>query len=213
MARTIIEECKNCKVYDDGTILFQNVRFSYPHVDAPWAKKDTDTKKFSLKGLMPKKTHADAAKLARKHMLKMLDDRNKGEDVAKKDRYLRSGDDGVKAEEKGCFTISSSLNPNDGEPSVRGKDTRPIPKAKIKSAIQGGFGGDILVKPWFQNNEHGKKVNAELVACQLKYDSGPGWETFGENQRLSEDDIDDTFEAVENDDDDSGFDEDDDGDL
>lgn len=207
MPRTIIDECKNLKVYDDGTMLVQNVRFSYPHVDAPWAKKETDTKKHSLKGLGPKATHGDAAKMMRKHMMKMLEERNKGEDVAKKDRFLRSGDDGVKKEEKGCFTISASSSA-DAQPSVRGKDARPIPQAKIKSAIQGGFGGDMLIKPWFQNNEHGKKVNAELIACQLKFDSGPQWETFGENQRLSEDDIDETFEAI--DDDDSGFDDDDD---
>lgn len=207
MPRTIIEQCTNCKVYDDGTILVQNVRFSYPHVDKPWAKKETDTKKHSLKGLMPKKTHVAAKNMIKKHIDKLLEEKNKGQALAKKDLFLRNGDDGAKAEEAGMFTVSASSQA-DAQPSVRGKDTRPIPQDKIAKSIVGGYGGDMLIKPWFQNNEHGKKVNAEIIACQLKYDSGPNWEPFGDAQRISEDDIDETFEAYE--DDDSGFDEDDD---
>ena len=103
------------------------------------------------------------------------------------------------------YTINASAQ-LDRQPSVRGKDTRPIQQEKIASAIQGGYYGDILIKPWIQDNKHGKKVNAELIAVQLKDDST---ETFGQ-PRTSEEEIDDVFDAADDtsapqsDDDDDG---------
>lgn len=202
MARTIIAEVKNCKVYDDGTILVQNGRFSYPHFDAPWAKKEGERKKYSGVFLMPKKTHKEAAKLVQAQIDKILAEKNKGKKLTAKDKFLRDGDrDSTKDEYADHYTINAS---EENAISVRGKDTKPMPQGKIKSAIQPGYGGDMLIRPWFQNNEHGTKVNAGLVAVQLKRDD---LEVFGEG-RISEDDIDETFDAVD-DDDDSGFDDDD----
>jgi len=204
MARTIVEEVANCKVYSDGSILVQNVRFSYPHVDAPWSKSEKERKKHTIVGLMPKGTHKPAKNLLKKYMDKMLAD-NKVPAMASKDKFLRDGDQGSKEEAFGHYTLNAS-SAEDDPPSVRGKDTRPIPQNKIKTLVRPGYWGDILIKPWWQDNEHGKKINAGLVAVQVKRED----EEFGEG-RIGEDAIDETFEAV--DDDSSGFDEDDDDDL
>lgn len=198
MARSIVKEGTNFRVYDDGTVLVQNVRFSYPHLDAPWSKKETEKKKYGIVGLLPKKTHKAAADAVMAHINEILAEKNKGLKISSKDRFLRNGDDSNSPEAAGHWTINAS---EENAPSVRGKDTRPIERGKIKSAIKPGYWGDILIRPWWQNNEHGKKVNAGLVAVQLKKED----EIFGDAVYISEDDIDETFDAV---DDDSGFDDD-----
>lgn len=204
MARTIVDEIPGkLRIYSDGTILVQNVRFSYPHLDAPWSKKPEEKKKYGIVGLLPKKTHTAAAVRIKKYIDDMLAEKNKGQKLASKDRFLRNGDDSGKVENENHFTINAS---EEEAPSVRGKDTKPIPQEKIKKAIQGGYWGDILIRPWFQNNDHGKKINAGLVAVQLKKED----EVFGDAIYVSEDDIDDTFDSVA---DDSGFEDDDEDDI
>lgn len=203
MARIILEEGPNFRVYDDGTLLIQNVRFSYPHVDAPWSKKEGERKKYSIVGLMPKKTHRAAKDAIKAFYTKNLMEPKKIKSMASKDIFLRDGNDSGKAEYDGHYTINAS---EERPVSVRGKDTRPIPENKIKGIVKPGHWGDILIRPWFQDNEHGKKINAGLIAVQHKRED----EEFGEGS-ISEDDIDSTFDVVE--DGDHGFDDDDDGGL
>lgn len=202
MPRTILEEGTNYRVYDDGTLLIQNVRFSYPHVDAPWSKKEGEKKKYSVVGLMPKKTHRAAKDAIKAFYTKNIMEPKKIKAMASKDIFLRDGNDSGKAEYDGHYTINASESP-DRPPSVRGANTKPVPLDKIKALVKPGHWGDILIRPWFQDNEHGKKINAGLVALQWKRKD----EEFGEGS-ISEDDIDETFDAVS--DDESGFDEDDD---
>lgn len=196
MSRTIVKQVPNARLYSDGTILFQNVRFSYVHADEPWAKKEGEKKKFSVTGLMPKATHRAAKDLAKSVIDDMLKEK-KIKAMAGKDKFLRDGDDSGRDEYMGMFTVNCSETKR---PSVRGPDTRPIPLDEIRERVKSGYYGDILVRPWFQDNEHGKKVNAGFVAIQVK--RGTAADVFGD-QGVSEDDIDETFD--EYDDDESGF--------
>lgn len=189
MPRAIIEEVPGLRIYDDGTWLFRDVRFSYVHADAPWAKNpEKDTPKYSVVSLLPKK-YRQAKMLADKHMAQMLKDR-KVTAMATKDKFLRDGDDSGKVEYAGHWTINCSETE---PPSVRGPNTKPIPQNEIKKKVKSGYWGDVLVKPWFQDNEHGKKINAGFIAIQVKRQD----EVFGDNQTISEEDIDDTFDAAE----------------
>ena len=54
--------------------------------------------------------------------------------------------------------------------------------------IYGGCWVNILVRPWFQNNKYGKRVNAGVVAVQFRKDDEP----FGSG-RISDDEIDEAF--------------------
>lgn len=200
------------KLYDDGTILLINVRLSYPHVGTKGKFTDDDGKvseRWGVKGLMPKKTHG-AAKEVLKGMIDDLITANKtafkaGEKVMlPPDRkFLADGDKTSKTENEGCFVFSCSDVKN--KPSARDRKGRPLTVEEADSLFYGGCFGNVLIRPWFQNNKKwGKRVNANFCAVQFYKDGEP----FGEG-RLSEEDLDDTFDSYE-DDDDAGFDDDDD---
>ena len=208
MPRTIVKEVENARLYDDGTILVRNVRFSYPHVDEPWAKKPEEKKKFSVVGLLPKSTHRAAKDLIKGEMDRILTENKQNPKVFKKDaKFLRDGNDAGKEEYVDHYTVNAS---EDRRPQVRGPDNKKITDpAKIREAVQPGFWGDILIRPWWQNNDWGKRVNAGLTALQVKRRD----ETFGEGG-ISDEDLDETFEAADEEDQDyGGFDADDDDEL
>ena len=73
--------------------------------------------------------------------------------------------------------------------------------SEIRSMFQSGYWFNILIRPWFQDNSFGKRVNAGLVGVQfVKKDK-----TFGEAS------IDDegAWDTVEGDDGSDGLDDDD----
>lgn len=64
--RTIVKKVANAVLYSDGTIRIDNVRFSYPHIDAPYESEDDNGDKkssYSITGMMPKATHTEAKNL------------------------------------------------------------------------------------------------------------------------------------------------------
>lgn len=204
MPREIIKEVALLKVYSDGSFRLSDIRNSYPHYDKPWAKNpEKESPRYCGVGLLDKTKHK-AAKRALDELIAAKVKELKLKAMPEKDRCLRDGDaEGCKVDHAGCFTLNFS-SPADRPPSVRGKDTKPIPQNKIRSTILPGYQIDLLGKLWAQDNDWGKKVNCELIAVQFKRED----ETFGEDQ-ISEDDIDDTFDAADEDED-SGFDDDDD---
>lgn len=212
-ARTIVKQGPNFKRYSDGTFLVMGARFSYPHAFVPTAMKNDDGSdgplKYSVVGMMPKKTHL-AAKNALVEMINELIQTNKG-DFKKGDvvglpadrKFLKDGDKSGKELLLEHWTVKAS---EDKRPSVRGPDAQPLTKEDAEM-VYGGAWGNILVRPWWQNHKtFGKRVNANFVALQVTKGldaSGnpkPGAEPFGEG-RLSEEEIDNTFEAVDDDDD------------
>lgn len=211
--REIVAEGKNFKRYSDGTILVMGVRASYPHCFVPQASDENPDgpKSYSITGLLPKKTH-EAAKNEVKKMISELLETNKAKfkgakPVLPADRkFLRDGDLTGKVENEGMFTISARENKR---PSVRDRDKSVLSKDDA-DRIYGGCWVNILIRPWFQDNKYGKRVNANFVALQFVKDDT----AFGEG-RLSDEDIDDTFDDEDGDesDSDSGFDDDDDGEL
>lgn len=209
MARTIVEQGENYRIYSDGTVLVQNVRFSYCHLDKAWCKNPEkgEKPKYSIVGMLPKKTHRAAIVRVRKIADDMIAEAKMNPKVFKKaDKFIRDGNESGKEQYMEHWTINAS---EERRPSVRGPDTRPIPENKIKEMVPSGYYGDILIRPWWQNNDWGKKPNAGLVAVQVK--RGKPEDRFGEGG-VSEEDIDDTFDEVDDDDldTDGGFDDEDD---
>lgn len=220
MARTIIKEHSTFKRYDDGTILLKGITASYPHVGEINEFEDPETKKvskrWSTKGLLPKVSHR-AAKEELLAMINELIEENKstfkkGEKVMlpPNRKFLADGDKGNKIEESGMFVIAAGDGKN--KPSVRDRRARPMRDDDVIDALfYGGCKIDLLIRPWFQNHaKYGKRVNANLVAIQFIGDGKP----LGEG-RVSEDDLDETFDAVDDDDENAAFDPDldDDDDL
>lgn len=218
--RTIVKEGPNFKQYSDGTFLFMGVRFSYPHAFVPVeGKKDDGTptgkKDYSIKGLLPKRTHV-AAKNAFVAMMEELLQENKGK-FKKGERVMlpaerkcfKDGDKSGKEADVDHWTVNAR---EQKRPSVRGPDAQPLTLDDAEK-VYGGCWGNILVRPWFQDHtDYGKRINSNFVACQVTKgldaagNPRPGAEPFGEG-RLSEEEIDNTFEAVDEDDDDGGYDD------
>jgi hypothetical protein len=204
--RVVVKRGKNFIRYSDGTIRIDNLRGSYMHVDAPYAGKGDDGKpgkaKFSMTGIALKKTHKEV----KEELVAMIGEillANKIKAIPSANKFIRNGDDSGKDEYADAWTIKAS---EDKRPSCRDRKGKPVDREDVAEMFQSGYWFSMLIRPWWQNNDYGKKVNANLLAVQFVKED----EVFGEG-RISEDDIDETFDSVDDDDDDvGGFDDDDD---
>lgn len=171
--RTVVKSAKNkagqviCKIYSDGTILVADVRASYPHIDKEWAKNPAnDTPAFSITGILPNDTHQPAIDLIDEHMMEMLKANNKGVDIKDDAKFLRNGGPTKKPEYKGAFIVATRETE---KPTVLHPDKSEMESpAEIKKEIKAGYYIDLLFQPWWQDNDHGKRVNASLRAVRLR---------------------------------------------
>jgi hypothetical protein len=99
------------------------------------------------------------------------------------------------------FTISARES---RRPPLRNRDNSVVEPEDANEVFQPGFWGSILIRPWYQNNKFGKRVNAGLASVQFMMKD----EVFGEG-RLSDEDLDDTFDDHGDPDDDDSVDDDD----
>jgi hypothetical protein len=209
--RTIVKREDYAILYSDGTMLIKEVRASYAHLFEPYqGPPDPKTgnvppARWGIVGLMPKTRAYRASKdLIRDHINQIVKDA-KLKDLPAANKFLRDGDLAAKPEYEGMYTI------NAGEvkarpPALRGNVRDPKTKKPVvlrpgvdDAVIQSGYWVNLLIRPWFQNNTWGKKVNASLIAVQLVRED----EVFGQG-RISDDDVDETFDEFA-DDDDSGY--------
>jgi hypothetical protein len=198
--RKAVKKVKNGVLFDDGCIRIDNVRASYPHLSKAWAKSDADTPKFGITGLGLKETHEEVKSLCAQEIRKILE--SKGvKNIGAADKFCRNGDDAGKDEAEGHWLFRASESA-DRQPTVRDRSAAKITdKAEIEKLIYPGSVVNILIKPWWQDNKHGKKINASLIAVQFVEDG----ERFGADPVDDED----AFEQYEESDTD-GFDNDDD---
>lgn len=188
--RTAVKEVRNCVLYSDNTLLIKGVRASYPHVLIP--KGGTDAKgqpidpAFSITALMPKAEYRAAKDLIKGVIDKILAD-NKVKNIKADAKFLRDGDLAGKEDYEGHYTVSAREQA-ERPPSVRDADGRTKLTRQDSSKIYGGCFVNLLIRPWYQDNKFGKRVNAGLSAVQFLRDGEP----FGEG-RITEGQIDDTF--------------------
>lgn len=204
-ARTVVQQEDFAILYSDGTILLKEIRFSYPHLDKPFKGEDGEGKaRYGLVGLMPKSAEYKAStQLVIREISRILKDQKAT--IPSANKFMRDGD--LRPDKDawvGNFTISAG---EERPPALRGRGKDPkTGRARILTpeeaarVFYAGCYGNILIRPWWQNNKWGKKVNANLLAVQFVRDG----EAFGEG-RISDDAIDESFGAI--DDDDSGYDD------
>lgn len=186
MAREVKKKVKNAVLYTDGMIRVSGVRFSYPHLNKPYkGTGDQGEAKFGIVGMLPKKTHRAARDLIMERIDELLKD-NKVKAIPSDKKFLRDGDESGKEEYAEHWTISARES---RRPPLRDRNNQVIEPEDALEAIQPGYWGDLLIRPWYQNNDYGKRVNAGLSSVQVvKKD-----EVFGEG-RISDEDLDDAFE-------------------
>ena len=174
-------------LYEGGIIKILNVRASYPHLDRPYAGDDGGEPKFSIVGLADKATHQEV-KEACVEVIDDLKKANKNAKVAKDKLFIKNGDDSDKEECEGMWTISARETKR---PKVRDGNGDLLEVDEIADTIYPGCYVDIIIRPWFQDNSYGKRVNANLLSVKFRDDG----EQFGEG-RIDDDDLwDDDDEA------------------
>lgn len=151
------------KFYDDGRILISDVRLSYEHIFTPWAKKESEKPKFSGRFWMGKDTHAAEIKLLQKHVEALQKEHFKGK-IKPSDLFFRDGLTEKGDETDDVWVIAASeaaKNP----PQVVDRGRRPVEEKD--GLIYSGCYVNVLINPWKQDNEHGKKLNANLLVVQF----------------------------------------------
>lgn len=203
--RTVVTKVSNAVLYSDGTIKLENVRLSFPHIGTPQEQKNDAgdiEKSYGLVAMLPKKTHTAAKDLIKK-VIQGICTENESK-VATDKWFLANGDEKERDEYAGMFIVSASDRRN--RPSARDRDGSVLTPEEADDKFYGGCWANVLIRPWFFNGKakngknYPKRVPAGLVAVQFVRDD----DSFGE-ARINDDGV---FDAV---DDDSGFDEGDDG--
>lgn len=180
-ALQIEKQVKNAILYTNGAMRIDSVIASYPHLDVKWSKQDPKTgkkppEKYGLVGLLDKKTHGEAYELI-EEFIKRLEKEAKIK-VGLDDWFLRDGDRTRKDENEGRWTLNAS---EQREVTLRDEKGNKLRDEKgnlvgvedtneIKEKFYPGCLVSIMIRPWVQNNEHGKKINAGLVAVKFMKD-------------------------------------------
>lgn len=171
---------------EDGCILVKNVRLSYPHLFKKWGLNEGDTKKYSAKLLLDKRTHAADIKALAQHLIKMQTEAFKGR-IPNDKLFLRDGAESGKEGMADYYSIAAS---EDKAPDVINRDKSRINEED--DVVYAGCYVNALIRPWVQNNKFGKRINANLLAVQFVKDG----ERFSGIERP---DIDEAFGDVSED--------------
>lgn len=150
---------------DPGIITLPNVRLSFPHLFTPHAMEETQEPKFSATFLFDNTEHA--ALLDR---IDALIDRLALDEFKKKisfKRCLRDGNEKSELEGYGDG-VSFLTAANKARPGVVDRRLNPITKAD--GIIYAGCYVNATIRLWVQNNQWGKRVNAQLRAVQFVKD-------------------------------------------
>lgn len=188
----IVKKVANAALFSDGLIRVSNVRLSYPHLDRPYKKEgDAGVAKYGVVGLLPKDTHKAAKKLIEEEIEKLMKEAKVRALPADK-KFLRDGDESGKEEHEGHWTISAREERRPILKEFSDGELVLVEPEDAKETFYGGCWASLLIRPWFQNNKHGKRANAGLSAVTKKADD----DAFGEG-RISEEDVDEAFEDEE----------------
>jgi hypothetical protein len=151
--------------------LIRNVRVRFNHLFTPMRNKETG-KPQNYNGLfMLDPNAADVQKL--EQYVNEVPSKDLGVDRLPSDKYcLRSGEDRVKPEMYGTLGLSANRHVDDGRPIVLFGNATACDQAE-NNPIYDGCYANIKVRIWSQDNKHGKRVNAELLAVQFAGDGEP----------------------------------------
>lgn len=209
-AREVVKEVPYAKLFNDGTIMLEGLRCSYPNVLTKFKGDDENAQaKFGIVLLLPKKKAFRPARELINARIDELLKENKVKNLKADNKFLRDGDLSGKEENERHWTINASESKRvvvrDNKRDPKTNKPRVLKKGEDDDRIYGGCFVNAVIRPWFMNNKWGRKVNAGLVAVQFVKDG----EAFGEG-RISEETIDEDFDNYAEDADDSDDDDDED---
>ena len=148
-----------------ATITLKNVRLSFPSLFKK-AVFQGNVGKHEATFMFPKtdtKTY-DACIAA----IEAIKKENKNAKVPDAKVFIKDGDD---VEYDGCAGMWMVKASNGKRPTVINRDKSPI--TEEDEVMYAGCYVNAIIEPWFQNNDFGKRVNANLLGVQFVKDGEP----------------------------------------
>jgi hypothetical protein len=145
----------------------QGVRLSFPSLFNTSKFGGADTGKYEATFILDKKTH----KTVIADIIKVIDALSKEELKSKvpSDKLcLKDGDEMGRDEYQGMYTLKASTKKR---PLVIGRDQSPITESD--NAVYAGCYVNAIVTIWAQNNQFGKRINAQLDGVQFNRNGEP----------------------------------------
>lgn len=177
------------KQADPHKLKIDNVRLSFPDIFEPRAVKKGDTPKYSAHFILDKKEHEDLIKVIRGGIWGAA--KEKWGDEAKKivqgkkfEKCLHDGEEKEDMAGYGAEVMYLSTSSNK-RPLVIDRDRTPLTRDDRRP--YGGCYVNAIVRFWVQDNDFGKRVNAELMGVQFFKDGEP----FGAFTSVAPDDFED----------------------
>lgn len=161
-------------------ITLKNVRLSFPSLFQKAVFNGTETK-FEATFLLNKEEQADTIKQIKDAIADMLKNDLKGAKLGADKICLRDGDDTSYDGYEGCYSIKAS---NSKRPLVIDRDKTPL--AENDGKPYSGCYVNGIIELWPQNNEYGKRINANLLGVQFYADG----DAFASGAAASMDDFD-----------------------
>ena len=167
-------------------ITLKNVRLSFPSLWRKAVFNGEDTK-FEATFLLDKDEHADKIAEIEAAVAATIKEQLKGAKLKADKICLRDGDQETYDGYEGCMSFKAS---NGRRPLVIDRDRTPLTEDDGKPYA--GCYVNATVELWAQNNQYGKRINANLLGVQFVADG----ESFGGGGSVA--DVDD-FDELEDD--------------
>jgi len=149
------------------TIKIASARLSFPSLFNMATFGGESTGKYEATFILDKKEHAATIKELQAAIDKLSKEELKGKVAADK-LCLKDGDETERAEFAGKYTIKASTKKR---PLVINRDKSPI--AEGDNIVYAGCYVNAIISLWAQNNQYGKRINAQLDGVQFVRDGDP----------------------------------------
>lgn len=169
-------------------IMIKGARVSFPHLFVPPIINDDQGKCGAVLMLEPEK-HGSMIKNLEKQIKSLSAAKFKGRKLPSDKVCLRDGEDKGRPEYEGYMVVSTNSKT---QPTVIGRSGTDVITDEQKSEIYAGCYVNAKIRLWVQDNQYGKRVNAELVAIQFAGDGEPLDDSF-----VSVDDAMEGFDEVD----------------
>lgn len=169
-------------------IKLHNVRLSFPSLFRKAVFSGEETK-FEATFLLDKEEHADKISEIEAEIDRMLRDNLKGAKLKEDKICLKDGDDIDYDGYAGKMSIKAS---NNKRPKIIDRDKSQL--TEDDNRLYAGCYVNAVIELWAQNNQWGKRINANLLGVQFYKDGEP----FSDGAVASDDDF-DMFEVDEED--------------
>ena len=148
-------------------IIAKNVRISFPSLFQQAVFGGEATGKYEATFILDKAEHAETIKSIKAVITEMQKDVLKGKLAADK-ICLKDGDEQERPEFAGKMTIKTSTKKR---PLVIARDKSPI--VEDDNIVYAGCYVNAIFSLWPQNNNYGKRINAQLDGVQFNKDGTP----------------------------------------